>query len=447
MYSVWYIVAKGERKVQKSCNLSSILKYLCLTFTLIFLCGLRSYNVNAASAEVSIQSSEKHVVKGDIVYVIITVSSSDTMSGFEGYFSYDSRVLQYITGGNVTNGNDDKFQISDTGRESGVSTLRYSVKFVARKTGTTSIELKQPSVVYSSEDSSKMSLSSDTLNITVADSVKKADSAEIKVSARPEDKQPENTKIPTAEPDITETPEPSVAPKKDKKDKNNKKSSSKTYDIEEKKTSDSVTATYQNGITKIHFYDEYTVTDVENEKDIPAGFGKTEIVLSGHVITAYATENDIEHTYVLIYCKRGRQEPQFYLYDTENDSFMPYDKVKSWYKGAVGNAVVGSDSIYETKIKTMKYIVAIMVIICLLMLIGMLTIYLHYRENNNIIDVHDDFEEEKSYTKAEDELTQDNKKTDEHEPSYEENFESESVKDESVIIEDNRNVVHYWKRD
>lgn len=113
--------------------------------------------------------------------------------------------------------------------------------------------------------------------------------------------------------------------------------------------------------------------------------------MSGHVITAYATENDIDHTYVLIYCKKGRQEPQFYLYDTENDSFMQYDKVKSWYKGSMGNTVVGSDSIYETKIKTMKYVVAIMVIICLLMLIGMLTIYLHYRENNNIIDMYDDF--------------------------------------------------------
>ena len=65
-----------------------------------------------------------------------------------------------------------------------------------------------------------------------------------------------------------------------------------------------------------------------------------------------------------------------------------YDKVKAWYKESIGNTVVGSDSVSETKLKTMKYIVGIMVIICLLMFIGMITIYLHYRQNNNIISAY-----------------------------------------------------------
>ena len=119
--------------MQSDFYLKKVLKYTCMLFTFVLLWSIKSYNASASSAEVSIQSSEKQVVKGDIVYVIITVNSSDTMSGFEGYFTYDSRVLQYITGGSVANGNDDKFQISDTGRESGVNTLKYSVKFVARK--------------------------------------------------------------------------------------------------------------------------------------------------------------------------------------------------------------------------------------------------------------------------------------------------------------------------
>lgn len=158
--------------MQSDFYLKKVLKYTCMLFTFVLLWSIKSYNASASSAEVSIKSSEKQVVKGDIVYVIITVNSSDTMSGFEGYFTYDSRVLQYITGGSVANGNDDKFQISDTGRESGVNTLKYSVKFVARKAGSTSIELKQPCAVYSSEDSSKMSVSSDTLNIMVKKTAK-----------------------------------------------------------------------------------------------------------------------------------------------------------------------------------------------------------------------------------------------------------------------------------
>lgn len=418
-----------------------------------------SYNASASSAQVSIQSSEKQIVKGDIVYVIITVSSSETMSGFEGYFSYDSRVLQYVTGGNVTNGNDDKFQISDTGRESGVSTLKYSVKFVARKTGTTSIELKRPCAVYSAEDSSKMSVSSDTLNIMVRKSEKDTGMTDIKETEKPENENqypqdtsmPQNTEMPRESQDVAQ-PEDTLKPSATKpsatKAPANNKNNKKSDNTETKKTSKSVTATYQNSITTIHFYDEYTVTEVEDKKIIPTGFGKTEIVLNGHVITAYATESDIDHTYVLIYCKRGRHQPQFYLYDTENDSFMPYDKVKSWYKGAVGNAVVGSDSMYETKIKTMKYIVGIMVIICLLMLIGMLTIYLHYRENNNIIDMHEDFYDNgKTDITVNDEPAEVHEKAVDNEFLYKETFENENPQEEITVEEEHDKVAHYWKRD
>ena len=74
----------------------------------------------------------------------------------------------------------------------------------------------------------------------------------------------------------------------------------------------SVTATYQNSVITIHYNEEYKVVQLENDKDIPTGFGKTEIVLRGHVITAYATEDNLEHKFVLIYCKCGRQEPEFY---------------------------------------------------------------------------------------------------------------------------------------
>ena len=75
--------------MQSDFYLKKVLKYTCMLFTFVLLWSIKSYNASASSAEVSIQSSEKQVVKGDIVYVIITVNSSDTMSGFEGYFTCD----------------------------------------------------------------------------------------------------------------------------------------------------------------------------------------------------------------------------------------------------------------------------------------------------------------------------------------------------------------------
>lgn len=312
----------------------------------------KAVNVSAASAEMSIRASSGQVSKGDIVYVIITVNSSDAMSGFEGSFSYDSRVLQYMTGGSVASGNDNWFQIEDTGRETGVNSLKYSIKFVARKEGSTSIELKQPYAVYNSEDSSKMSVSSDTLNIMVkSKSAKKADATSKNDNKEPDGKEPAGTEKPydgkknndeSAKDDIKPSESPKPKTKKKKINADDKKNTTKD-------AVKSVTATYQNSVITIHYNEEYKVVPLENDKDIPTGFGKTEIVLSGHVITAYATEDNLEHKFVLIYCKCGRQEPEFYLYDTENDSFMPYDKVKAWYKESIGNTVVGSDSVSETK--------------------------------------------------------------------------------------------------
>ena len=45
--------------------------------------------------------------------------------------------------------------------------IKYSVKFVARASGSTSIGLKQPYSVYSYTDSSEMSVSYSPLNILV----------------------------------------------------------------------------------------------------------------------------------------------------------------------------------------------------------------------------------------------------------------------------------------
>lgn len=236
-----------------------------------------------------------------------------------------------------------------------------------------------------------MSVSSDTLNIMVkSKSAKKADAPQKNDNKEPDGKEPAGTEKPydgkknndeSAKDDIKPSESPKPKTKKKKINADDKKNTIKD-------AVKSVTATYQNSVITIHYNEEYKVVPLENDKDIPTGFGKTEIVLSGHVITAYATEDNLEHKFVLIYCKCGRQEPEFYLYDTENDSFMPYDKVKAWYKESIGNTVVGSDSVSETKLKTMKYIVGIMVIICLLMFIGMITIYLHYRQNNNIISAY-----------------------------------------------------------
>lgn len=138
---------------------------LLLLLVLAGLCGSRQ--ASAAGAGITVSTKQQNIQTGDTVYVVITVNSKTPMSGFEGYFSYDNRVLQFITGGSVVFGNDDEFQISDIERDSKSTTLKYSVKFRARKAGNTTIALKKPYNVYGESISEKMSVSYNALTVVV----------------------------------------------------------------------------------------------------------------------------------------------------------------------------------------------------------------------------------------------------------------------------------------
>lgn len=177
---------------------------LPIFFCLLFL-GVDVKKAEAAGAAISITTKNPAPTVGDEVYVVITVKSSELIKGFEGYFSYDNRVLQFVTGGSVIHGNDDEFQIDDTKRTVSATKITYSVKFLARGRGSTSITLKKGvEVTADNDDSSKMSISYSPLNIVVN---KKGASASD--TAKPDGTEaPEETEMPEA----ADSPSPSEAP-------------------------------------------------------------------------------------------------------------------------------------------------------------------------------------------------------------------------------------------
>ncbi len=214
-----------DRIRQKSMTSGYIYRVGSMLFRVLLVCFFcvlilpESRNARAAGATIRISTRSNTVTKGDTIYVVITVSSSDAIKGFEGHFTYNSRVLRFETGGSVTHGNDDTFRINDTNRTSSAYKITYSVKFTARQTGSASISLKKPYHVYMDDDSSsEMSVSFNALNILVKG--KKA--AEQKPEAT---KMPEGTKEPeAAEPQATQVPpeqatvQPSAAPTPNAKD-------------------------------------------------------------------------------------------------------------------------------------------------------------------------------------------------------------------------------------
>ncbi len=161
---------RAEMEIGLDRKISKVIYILSAVVLLIAAGGMwRTEHAMAASASIGVTTESNKVAKGDNVYVIITVRSTDLIGGFKGSFTYDSSVLKYITGGSVMSGNDDEFYLTDTDRDTGVKKIKYVVKFKARQKGSVSIHLKKPYSVYSSDDSSEMSVAFNSLNIMVVD--------------------------------------------------------------------------------------------------------------------------------------------------------------------------------------------------------------------------------------------------------------------------------------
>ena len=130
-----------------------------------FIC--RENTAQAAMAQISLQKSADEIVKSDIFYVVITVAADEEITGFEGYFSYDQDIMQYITGGSVSSGNDDEIHVKDFDREAGTKKIKYSLQFRARKAGSCTVALKKCRKIQTADGSAKMSIGSASLGIQV----------------------------------------------------------------------------------------------------------------------------------------------------------------------------------------------------------------------------------------------------------------------------------------
>ncbi len=142
-------------------------RWFIIGFLVFAGCFQMKVRTQAAVAQVTIQKSQQDIVKGDIFYIIVTVTSDEEISGFEGYFSYNQNVMQFITGGSVASGNDDEIHIKDLDRDTGTQRIKYSLQFRARKAGTSSVALKRYRQIKKAEEDTKLSVGSASLEIQV----------------------------------------------------------------------------------------------------------------------------------------------------------------------------------------------------------------------------------------------------------------------------------------
>ena len=146
---------------------SRVRKWFIFLFLVFAGCLMMKTEAQAAVAQITIQKSQQDIVKGDVFYVIVTVTSDEEINGFEGYFSYNQNVMQFITGGSIASGNDDEIHIKDLDRDTGTQKIKYSLQFRARKAGASSVALKRYRQIKKAEQDTRLSVGSASLEIEV----------------------------------------------------------------------------------------------------------------------------------------------------------------------------------------------------------------------------------------------------------------------------------------
>ena len=325
---------------------------------------LFSAEAEAAGASISVTTKSNKVTEGDTVYVVITVRSAGGIKGFEGYFSYDNRILQFVTGGSVVHGNDDEFQISDMERADSAAKIKYSVKFRARKNGQTTIALKQPYNVVADDDAStRMSVSYNALDIFV------------------EKKREEQNVISNME---TPLPKSSTKPGKKALDSKGKKADAGKKAVPSPDASSAPKDAAKKEKADIGASPGIELMKITDASEIPTGFSETEFDIDGKTVTAYALKGNKESRYLLFYGKAENREKEdgteseemFYLYDKSSGALMPYDSVRDFYRSMNEKDLQADSS--QRMIQSLKYVVAIMGIFCALMLLLAIAFRIRY---------------------------------------------------------------------
>ncbi len=408
-----------------------------------FVGGICEKTAMARGASITISTKNNTVLKGDTVYVVITVKSSEPIKGFEGYFTYNSRILQFVTGGNITHGNDDTFRINDTNRTTSAAKITYSVKFIARKAGSVSISLRKPYHAYAYDDtSSEMSVSYNTLNILVKKKPEAGKEPEASEAPKPSPSKKPEEQDGTRQPGQSAAPEVSAVPTPGKNDvpgsarlrklsiegvefvpefepgirkysalvetdakelkidyqakdsqanvviKGNKNLAEGKNTVKVIVTSTAgektvyrlsltiqhinnnkanrITVTEKKGKVYLKGNSKIEVLPVKEDEVVPEGFEKTQTTIDGKEITSYALKDGGESSFVLIYGKGNKEE--LYLYDKEESTLMPYQKVKSWYRSLNGGSI-STITDEERMIQSLKYVIGIMAAFCGLLLV------------------------------------------------------------------------------
>lgn len=384
-----------------------------LIFCLFLIMGgiLNISNVSASSVNVEITTDSSQVVVGESVYVYINISSDSMFGDIEAHLTYDEEVLEYQNNLSFITGGSGFLKIADINLSEGTDNRKYALEFQALKVGKLEIELGSPIMVYDDELELPMSVFSDSLEIEVNPIQTASENAylsSLKISPAelsPEFKKnveeyrasvgydidrlvvdalPEDGKatIRITGNDLLEEGENKVIVTVIAEAGNNIE-----YTIDVMKESapeegvdiSPITPDNKHGSfdivriaddTFVIYGGKYKLIEPPVDVDIPSGYTKTKIIISGISIPVFAPEQ-LNNEFLLIYAENELGEAGLYRYDKVEKTMQRYIRELTPVNEAdngYDEELINSEK-YQTNLNILAIIIALLSVLCIVFVI------------------------------------------------------------------------------
>lgn len=384
-----------------------------LIFCLFLIMGgiLNISNVSASSVNIEITADNSQVLVGESVYVYINISSDSMFGDIEAHLTYDEEVLEYQNNLSFITGGSGFLKIADINLSEGTDNRKYALEFQALKVGKLEIELGSPIMVYDDELELPMSVFSDSLEIEVNPIQTASENAylsSLKISPAelsPEFKKnveeyrasvgydidrlvvdalPEDGKatIRITGNDLLEEGENKVIVTVIAEAGNNIE-----YTIDVMKESapeegvdiSPITPDNKHGSfdivriaddTFVIYGGKYKLIEPPVDVDIPSGYTKTKIIISGISIPVFAPEQ-LNNEFLLIYAENELGEAGLYRYDKVEKTMQRYIRELTPVNEAdngYDEELINSEK-YQTNLNILAIIIALLSVLCIVFVI------------------------------------------------------------------------------
>lgn len=399
-----------------------------ITAALIFLLAGNIINVGevfAASANIKITADSNEITVGEDVFVYITLDSETEFGNFEANLIYDDEILEYKSGASVVTGGSGFLRIYDMGVSEGTTNRKYALEFSAVKVGTCKIELQKQAMVYDYESEMEMSISSNVLNVNVKAEETASNNSNLKtLKISPSELSPQfdksiyeyttNVGYETEKLIINALPEDSKATVSISGNDFLKEGENKIivsvlaesgtvieYII---RVTKEAAPQNENGLDDINiipgtsmsgfelvqegndiyavFNGQFKIAEPGADVEIPEGYKKDTINISGITINAYTQIDEPYSDFILIYAINKSGEANFYQYDRIEKTlqrFVSEDTNGNDQKDNIEDELLSSKE-YRTKLTTAAIVIALLSGLCALFIVISIRLFIKLKD-------------------------------------------------------------------